>query len=420
MHHHPPSIRCLVSLATLATVVVPGCDHGDLHSPSPARDSVAAVVVGFAHTCALLEQGDVFCWGSNDAGQLGIGAASPGPYLSPTPVGELGQVEFLTAGHAHTCVLDVSAQAYCWGLNSNGQLGVDSTADTCRFLGVDQPCSTRPVAVSGGLTFTSITAGGFHTCGLATAGTAYCWGDDFAGQLGIGSSVGSRVLASPTAVVGGHTFATLDAGYTSTCGITTSRELLCWGANSHGQLGLPVSSVWRYSTPTRPSTNLRFVTVSASSYHSCALDSNQAGYCWGANYYGQLGNASAPQTCGGSVCSPSPLPVAGATSFIAIAAGNEHSCGIDAAGTGFCWGQNFWGNLGNGGSDAGQPSSIHPIPERVVSPELWRSIVGYYSHTCALNRTGALFCWGDNHLGQLGNGTRDPSPIAFRVGLLTP
>jgi alpha-tubulin suppressor-like RCC1 family protein len=162
--------------------------------PVSGRRKYVTITVGEEHACGIDAGGSTYCWGSNFSGQLGDGTTDTA--TAPSPVS--GGVAFasLTAGAASTCGLTSSGIAYCWGLNSSGQLGT-STIETCS----SQPCSTTPVAVSGGLTFRALAAGFAHVCGLTTGGVVYCWGANDAGQLGDGTRTNrptpTRLLGQP-------------------------------------------------------------------------------------------------------------------------------------------------------------------------------------------------------------------------------
>jgi alpha-tubulin suppressor-like RCC1 family protein len=145
------------------------------------------------HACALTPAGAAWCWGGNTAGQRGDSTITGG--ATPGPVSGGLAFRLLSAGTAHTCGLTADGSAWCWGSNADGRLGSTPGAESCAGL----PCSTTPVAVSGGLRFVTISAGGAHTCGIATDGVAYCWGANAAGQLGDGSTASS---AAPVRVVG--------------------------------------------------------------------------------------------------------------------------------------------------------------------------------------------------------------------------
>jgi alpha-tubulin suppressor-like RCC1 family protein len=177
------------------------------------------LVAGWNHTCGLTANGNAFCWGLNGDGQLGDGSRLD--RLVPTLV--RGAIESLTAGSAHTCGIS-EGQVLCWGDNRFGQLG-DGTAE-----GKPQP--TTVVGLPS--TPTQVTAGAVHTCAVLSGGAAYCWGQNLQGQLGDGSNTNR---STAVAVAGGHRFRVLYAGGALTCGITTGGTQLCWGLNQSGQLG---------------------------------------------------------------------------------------------------------------------------------------------------------------------------------------
>jgi alpha-tubulin suppressor-like RCC1 family protein len=160
--------------------------------------TVASVTTGSEHVCALTPEGAAYCWGDNASGQLGDGTTTS----TFTPVRVLGDLSFsaLTGGDRHTCGLTGDGTAYCWGSNAKGALGAVSALDTCN----DRNCSMMPVPVAGGLRFASVSAsrgpGGSHTCGMTQSGRAYCWGDNTVGQLGMGLFGG--ISTEPVMVVG--------------------------------------------------------------------------------------------------------------------------------------------------------------------------------------------------------------------------
>lgn len=192
---------------------------------------IAAGGYANGHTCALTSGGDVYCWGDNERGQLGLGTGGAVADLTahPEPARVIGELPFtaVAAGLArHACALTVTGAAYCWGENTFGALGDGSSRP-----------SPVPVAVQGGLALTQVIAGGFigHTCGLTASGAAHCWGENEVGALGDGSTVDRE---EPTAVAGGLSFTSLDAGLRHTCGRATTGAVYCWGSNGAGQLGI--------------------------------------------------------------------------------------------------------------------------------------------------------------------------------------
>ncbi|TME79413.1 MAG: chromosome condensation regulator RCC1 [Chloroflexi bacterium] len=304
--------------------------------------SFTAVAADGGHTCGLTSAGAAYCWGDDYYGQLGDGSFTTTPRLTPVAVSGSLSFSAVAAGgslfvgngtygavqESHTCGLTGTGTAYCWGDNDHGELGTGSTTPT-----------PTPLAVSGGLRFSAIVAGPIHSCGLTAAGAAYCWGANGYGQLGDGSTTTPRLI--PVAVSGGLTFSALDAGgvfcsgpnpcppgYTShTCGLTSNRAAYCWGAG--------------YGTaPVAVPGGLSFSALAAGRYHTCGLTSADAAYCWGADFDGQLGNGSTSS-------SATPVAVVGGFRFSALVA-DDHTCGITTTGALYCWGDNEDGQLGNG------------------------------------------------------------------------
>jgi len=184
-----------------------------------------SIVAGSDYTCAVTTDGAAYCWGLGAQGQLGSGEA----VMRTTPVAVAGGLTFLglAAGGMSTCGVTNELATYCWGLNSNGQLD-DSTLTTRK----------TPVAVqqAGGLTFTDLATGGGHTCGLTSGGQAYCWGSNSNGQLGIGSTTASRIPAAVSQPMG-VTFVDVGAGSVHSCGLDTVGQAWCWGRNNFNQIG---------------------------------------------------------------------------------------------------------------------------------------------------------------------------------------
>jgi alpha-tubulin suppressor-like RCC1 family protein len=251
------------------------------------------VTVGYGDACAVTTSGAAYCWGNNTSGQLGNGSTT----ASSVPVAVSGGLVFasVSAGLDHVCGVTTAGAAYCWGNNAYGSLGNGSVTS-----------STVPVAVSGALPFASVGAGFRFACGLTTAGGAYCWGDNYDGELGIGSTTGPQQCSgppcsmTPVEVSGSLSFTSLSVGYTHTCGLTGSGAAYCWGFNGDGELGN--GSTTNSAVPVAVTGGLTFVSVSAGYGHTCAVATSGTAYCWGYGIYGQLGN-------GGTANSTTPTPV---------------------------------------------------------------------------------------------------------------
>jgi alpha-tubulin suppressor-like RCC1 family protein len=287
-------------------------------------------------TCGVTTQGAAYCWGTNAWGALGTGANTPAQ--SPVPVLVTGGHTFtaIAAGGGHFCGLVTGGQVRCWGTNAYGELGTGTTSS-----------SPSPVACAGTLRFVALTAGSEYTCGITAAGQGHCWGYDGLGNLGDGRpmSFGNTYTLAPSMIVGGHVWAGISAGQYHTCGVTTAGQAYCWGRNS-GKLGNGATA--ETSTPSAVSGGHTFRQVSAGFSHSCAITTQDEVYCWGANGNGQLGSAlingsTVPVRAGGTIRA---AEVAAANIGTGSAA---YTCAIalDRLTT-YCWGRNDVGQLGNG------------------------------------------------------------------------
>jgi alpha-tubulin suppressor-like RCC1 family protein len=237
----------------------------------------ATVGAGVQFSCGLTNSGAAYCWGKNDLGQLGTGSitgptrCTSGVVCSPTPVPVVGGLTFrsLTVGGNHACGLVASGVAYCWGMNGAGELGNGTSVN-----------SPRPVAVTGGRTFVAISAGQWHTCALTSDGAAFCWGADNWSILGTRAPVERCYISSPcstrpVAAAEGLTFTSLSAGGLHTCGITAAGAAFCWGAYYDGPVFGTLADV-----PLRVEGGLRFRSVSAGNQSACGLTVGAVVYCW--------------------------------------------------------------------------------------------------------------------------------------------
>jgi alpha-tubulin suppressor-like RCC1 family protein len=276
-----------------------GVAGGGGGSPTAVAGAIifASIAAGNQHACGVGTGARLFCWGDDDFGQLGdTGIVNS---TSPIPVDSAGvpmSLAGVTTGSAHTCALKAGGAAYCWGNNEAGQLGIGST---------DANAHSTPVQVTGGLVFASLTAGTIHTCGLTSAGVAYCWGDNTSGEIGNGTTGGP--LAAPVAVGGGLTFTELTAGDGFTCGVSGGAAY-CWGSNSDGQIGQGANVLGgNITSPAKVTGALTFTYVSAGARHVCGIVAGGAAACWGSNLFGALGNALQAGSSGVPVIVGTPL-----------------------------------------------------------------------------------------------------------------
>ncbi len=410
-----------VTDASAATVTVTVTDaRGATATAELALDvlGVENVAMGLEHTCAVVEGGSAYCWGGNVAGQLGTGSSGDGPSPLPSPV--LTNVTDLAAGSEHTCALRADTTVSCWGFNGAGRLGTG-----------DEVSSAAPRTVvaseAGGAPLTGvvdIVAGSTHTCALVADGTARCWGYNYWGGLGTGSIAQSTVPAVVVDPDGtGRPFAgltRLSAGGFHTCAVTDGGTAYCWGWNVAGQLGIGRSGPGPTTVPSavvadasgEPLTGV--TELGAGNVHTCAVLAGGTASCWGQNAYGQLGDGAAPAN--------SPVPVAvldGATGepvtgIARLRDGGLHSCAVTTDGGARCWGLNESGQLGDGATlDRDVAAAVLTAGGEPFGAVAELAARQYQS--CAVTATGVLWCWGVNGDGQLGDGSVEnrtaPTPV---------
>ena len=315
------------------------------------------------------------------------GAANATATLSLIVTASGGVWAQISAGFRHTCGITNSGDAYCWGHNGFGQLGVGN-----------QTNQIRPLLVAGGHKWASISAGGHHTCGITTNGAAHCWGIGTSGQLGNGSTTASQTTPIPVTISGGDTWAMISAGEVHTCAIASDGRLFCWGDNGSGQLG--DGTVTRRTTRSLVAGGRRWRTVGAGGgvvgRHTCGVTTGGEAFCWGNNQFGQLGDGS-------SGLGPNSLPVAviGGRSWTSLAAGYGYTCGVSTSGDAYCWGWNDSRQLGKVSTSGQSPT---PTPTLVLGDHTWTQVSAGASVTCGLTPNGAAYCWGANAFGQAGTG----------------
>ncbi|MDO9087214.1 MAG: hypothetical protein Q7U53_13490 [Anaerolineaceae bacterium] len=412
---------------------------------SGLTSGVKAISAGGSHNCALTNPGVVKCWGNNEYGKLGD--TSTTDRHTPVLVGELSiGVKAISAGDYHTCALSLGGAVKCWGKNDYGQLGDGTTTRltppvdvfeltngvdeisanyqyTCaltdtggvkywgdRLFGSNDPDdnfvntnSSIPIDVEG-LTsgVKSISTGKYHTCAITSTDGVKCWGYNYLGQLGDGTTDDSL---TPVDVVGltGEVVIDISAGDDHTCALTDEGEVKCWGSDIFSQLGdetdntysnIPVD-VYGFDDIGEVA-----IAISAGGHHTCVITSEDGIKCWGNNSDGQLGDKTTAER-------NTPVVVYGfedeGENAREIIAGSEHTCAITDTNGVKCWGLNRNGQLGNNDDKSSSiPITVYGFTD---DGEDGATISAGNRHTCVITSSGAIKCWGDNWDGQLGNGT---------------
>jgi alpha-tubulin suppressor-like RCC1 family protein len=391
--------RLTLTLAAVLLTVVTGCRE-DAESPTgpgagPALATTAVLPLSFRqvsaggdHTCGVTTNDRAYCWGSNVLGQLGDGTTT----ARNRPTAVLGGLSFrhVSVGPEHSCGVTTDERAFCWGRNDRGQLGDGTTANRL-----------TPGVVASGRRFRQVRAGGAYTCAINPLRVAFCWGENAAGSLGDGTTI--RRL-TPVRVLGGLHWRELSGGGNGhICGVTTDDRAYCWGLGGNGALG--DGTLIDRLQPSPVAGGLLFREVEAGNSHTCGVTTADRAYCWGYGAYGQLGDGTTP------LSRPIPAPVAGQRRFAHLNAGYDHTCGITLAGRDFCWGANYLGQLGIGTTDV---SRLTPTLLGVELP--LTQVSGGVGHTCGVTADNRAYCWGNNNFGQLGDGTKTqrllPVPVA--------
>ena len=360
------------------------------------------VAVGGSHTCSLLVDRTVRCWGADNLGQLGNGPATTTNQVTPVTVSGLTGVTALSAGTQHSCAIVAGGAVRCWGDNSKGQLGTGPAGAVM---------SDVPVPVLGLSGAIAISAGGDHTCAVTVDGAAWCWGDNADGEVGLAPVGGVRT--TPYQIPSFGTVAAISAGSGHTCAITADTGVWCWGNNGAHQLGDPDvagSTATPIMVGKAASGNqlTGFIQVVARYAYSCALSAGGTVVCWGDNTWSQLGRGSA----GGSSYIPMIVQNLGPSIGIGPSSNHGvHTCAVLPDQTAKCWGANDQGQSGTGSLSQYQLTASTTVAGLAGAVQV---SVGFQD-SCALLASGAVKCWGNNASDQLGSTAGSPDPTATTV-----
>ena len=413
---------------------------------SPSNNDVpwAFIACGGSHTCVLLTSDDsIKCWGYNLYGQLGQGTrerigdtfSEMGDYLHPVDLGIGRSAKQISAGESHTCALLDDDSLKCWGYNLYGQLGQgtrERIGDTFSEMGD----YLHPVDLGIGRSAKQISAGESHTCALLDDDSLKCWGSNHYGQLGQGTmeNIGDGFsemgdYLQPVDLGTGRTAKQISAGHYHTCALLDDDSIKCWGYNLYGQLGQGTrerigdtfSEMGDYLHPVDLGIGRSAKQISAGHKHTCALLDDGSVKCWGENLQGQLGQGTT-ESIGdgfsemGDYLQPVDLGIG--RSAKQISAGESHTCALLDDDSIKCWGSNHYGQLGQGtmesiGDETAEMGDYLP-PVELGTGRLAKQISAGDDHTCAVLDNDSLKCWGRGEYGQLGHGTT--ATVGFSPG----
>lgn len=380
---------CLVYLLPILLLFILSCQT--LGQPAPLQQTPKSTIyatkvsVGGVHACALLNSGNVVCWGANSSGELGDGTYTS--RNTATSVVGLSNITSVAAGGEFTCALTSNGEVKCWGRNDSGQLGDGSKIQ-----------SNVPVTVPGLTDAVAIATGDEHACALLKSGDVMCWGKNLYGRVGNGTF--TRLILEPAKVEDlGNNVGDLSAGNEHTCALLTDGSAKCWGHNTVGELGDGGTKIQSNTPMDVIGLHSKIKSLAAGYSKTCVILETGKALCWG--------------WIGLQLFYDSPTEIAG--NSLSIAAGGSHVCIITQNGGVKCIGENTAGQLGNGSTrDSESMVQATGLQSGVIA------ISATYNNTCALTSAGEVKCWGANTAGQLGDGTmKDSSTPVTVVGITT-
>ncbi|WP_413559941.1 Ig-like domain-containing protein [Bdellovibrio sp. HCB209] len=377
-------------------------------------DPFTSVAMGFDSACALNSVGAVYCWGGNSYGQLGQNTTGTTkvttPVATPTATNVTKiEINWTASGHTHACVLNTSNEIYCWGNNQYGYVG-DGT----------QINKIAPTLISGSDSYTDISVGAQSSCGITSTSTVNCWGANswIAGGanvtvgwlLGMGNANLGAMALTPTPISDTSTYSSIAAGET-TCGVLTNGRVKCWGEYEY--LGSGDNTEYTRFAPSDADMGQKYKYVSMGGF-GCGITIDDQLKCWGKNVddsgtYYSIGDDT-------KLFRPSPVMLDRGQTYSKVAVGKFHACAITTDRTLKCWGNNANGQLGTGLSGA---SYDKITPTIIDGSNQYIDVTAGNSHTCAITTTNDLKCWGASGSGQAGVGytsTSVASPTVIASG----
>jgi alpha-tubulin suppressor-like RCC1 family protein len=369
-----------------------GLESRDLETSDPGPDApgvcptgpcqASSVAAGGGHACALLRDGSVLCWGENKDGQLGNSEVVADSPTVPVRVIGVSDATAIAAGTAHTCALIADGRVQCWGSNTSGQLGNNTIENPGAVNGgMPAPASKRSVAtVEGAHGAVAMALGGDFTCALMPLGSVLCWGGNHGGLLGVGSAE-PRIL-TPREVQGLSEATSIGAAFSHACARRRDGSVWCWGEKGIGQLGngLPAADDPFVNPPRaiRGLSNVSAITVG--DFGGCALRDDGSVWCWGDGSQGVLGDGSRTAVS-------TPVAVMNLERATSVSAGYSFACATGSDATVRCWGSNFLGAFG-----IGVTPNRFLLP--VMSGFVGTTNLSSRGGVCAVNSDGAVRCAG--------------------------
>lgn len=402
----------------------------DFHIPMPIDtsggipDTYTGVSAGSVHSCAIATGGTAWCWGGNLGGELGTGTVIT-QATSPIAV-DMSSIAVsgftnIAAGGYFTCALEGDGDAWCWGAEDSGELGNGGDASDTVYAPV-------AVVMPSSVDFEQIDIDYVNACARSTTDVVYCWGDDSLGGVGNTSNDGSETqwftvpVAIATAGALPDTYASMDTGDGFACGVTAAGEAWCWGTDDYGQLGI---GDWNQSSETAPTRvadrgSLIPSDIAIGDGVACALDVIGRAWCWGANGMGQIGDGTRTDRLLPTAVTM-PVHAGEPVVFGEIQMGGSHVCALDLDGAAWCWGENGRGQLGDG------TTTDRLVPTRVDMPTYLGAEVTFFvlslgaEHTCAMSYEDGYntqtWCWGEGSNGEIGDGNTSDRSTPTEVTL---
>ena len=313
-----------------------------------ANETPVEVTVGQVTACALMESGNIYCWGSGYYGKMGNGEPWNDDYVNTEmrqvllPEGQGGQTVSISGGHICT-ILD-NGDVYCWGRGNQGQLGYGGTSNRNIPAKVNLPGQRSAIAIS---------TGTFMTCAITTDGMGYCWGENDEGQLGNGTTNSRRMTPAEVLFPSGYTPVSISAGDDFACALMDNRKVMCWGENNDGRLGQGPLATDDETTPVwvsmENSETAHFLDIGTKS--ACMILDSGETKCWGTNEEGQIGQGDTDIDYYST-----PTEVNGNYDFVALSINSDTICAITSNAEGYCWGDNEAGQTGRGSIDTDEPT----------------------------------------------------------------